>query len=68
MQNFAQNYFVVKVCKTRRQTPLAPLCSKDVQCQVVSLPEYLKVCLSAGLPDGLFSNQKIPIWVNFGGP
>jgi hypothetical protein len=20
-----------------------------------------------GLPDGLFSNQKIPIWVNFGG-
>jgi hypothetical protein len=21
-----------------------------------------------GLPDGLFSNQKIPIWVNFGGP
>jgi hypothetical protein len=20
------------------------------------------------LPDGLFSNQKIPIWVNFGGP
>jgi hypothetical protein len=22
----------------------------------------------AGLPDGLFSNQKIPIWVNFGGP
>jgi hypothetical protein len=21
----------------------------------------------AGLPDGLFSNQKIPIWVNFGG-
>jgi hypothetical protein len=23
---------------------------------------------NAGLPDGLFSNQKIPIWVNFGGP
>jgi hypothetical protein len=22
----------------------------------------------AGLPDGLFSNQKFPIWVNFGGP
>jgi hypothetical protein len=21
-----------------------------------------------GLPDGLFSCQKIPIWVNFGGP
>jgi hypothetical protein len=21
-----------------------------------------------GLPDGLFSNQKIPIWVNFGRP
>jgi hypothetical protein len=21
----------------------------------------------AGLPDGLFSNQKVPIWVNFGG-
>jgi hypothetical protein len=21
-----------------------------------------------GLPEGLFSNQKIPIWVNFGGP
>jgi hypothetical protein len=20
-----------------------------------------------GLPDGIFSNQKIPIWVNFGG-
>jgi hypothetical protein len=20
------------------------------------------------LPDGLFSNQKIPIWVNYGGP
>jgi hypothetical protein len=24
--------------------------------------------LAAGLPDGLFSNQKIPIWVYFGGP
>jgi hypothetical protein len=23
--------------------------------------------LAAGLPDGLFSNQKIQIWVNFGG-
>jgi hypothetical protein len=23
--------------------------------------------LTAGLPDGIFSNQKIPIWVNFGG-
>jgi hypothetical protein len=23
---------------------------------------------SAGLPDGLFSNQKSQIWVNFGGP
>jgi hypothetical protein len=23
--------------------------------------------ISAGLPDGTFSNQKIPIWVNFGG-
>jgi hypothetical protein len=22
----------------------------------------------SGLPDGLFSNQKIPIWVNFGVP
>jgi hypothetical protein len=22
----------------------------------------------AGLPDGIFSNPKIPIWVNFGGP
>jgi hypothetical protein len=22
----------------------------------------------AGLPDGIFSNQKFPIWVNFGGP
>jgi hypothetical protein len=22
--------------------------------------------LAAGLPDGIFSNQKIPIWVNFG--
>jgi hypothetical protein len=22
----------------------------------------------AGLPDGIFSNQKMPIWVNFGGP
>jgi hypothetical protein len=24
--------------------------------------------LSSGLPDGLFSNQKVPVWVNFGGP
>jgi hypothetical protein len=23
--------------------------------------------LNAGLPDGIFSNRKIPIWVNFGG-
>jgi hypothetical protein len=23
--------------------------------------------LRPGLPDGMFSNQKIPIWVNFGG-
>jgi hypothetical protein len=22
----------------------------------------------AGLPDGSFSNQKVPIWVNFGWP
>jgi hypothetical protein len=22
----------------------------------------------AGLPDGLFSSKKIPIWLNFGGP
>jgi hypothetical protein len=21
-----------------------------------------------GLPDGIFSNQNIPIWVNYGGP
>jgi hypothetical protein len=25
-------------------------------------------CEKSGLPDGSFSNQKIPIWVNFGGP
>jgi hypothetical protein len=24
--------------------------------------------LDAGLPDGLFSNQKSQVWVNFGGP
>jgi hypothetical protein len=24
--------------------------------------------LQAGLPDGLIFKQKIPIWVNFGGP
>jgi hypothetical protein len=24
-------------------------------------------CRCAGLPDGIFSNQKISIWVNFGG-
>jgi hypothetical protein len=30
---------------------------------------YLKnLSWVAGLPDGLFSNQKIPIWVNFRGP
>jgi hypothetical protein len=23
---------------------------------------------SSGLPDGLFTNKKIPIWVKFGGP
>jgi hypothetical protein len=23
---------------------------------------------ASGLPDALFSKQKIPIWVNFGGP
>jgi hypothetical protein len=27
-----------------------------------------KLKLKSGLPDGLFSNQKIPIWVNFGEP
>jgi hypothetical protein len=25
-------------------------------------------CYIAGLPDGLFLNQNIQIWVNFGGP
>jgi hypothetical protein len=24
--------------------------------------------IETGLPDGLFSKPKIPIWVNFGGP
>jgi hypothetical protein len=27
----------------------------------------MDVCMP-GLPDGLFSNQKFQIWVNFGGP
>jgi hypothetical protein len=30
--------------------------------------EKRKETFGPGLPDGLFSNQKIPIWVNFGGP
>jgi hypothetical protein len=25
------------------------------------------VTTRAGLPDGIFTNQKIPIWLNFGG-
>jgi hypothetical protein len=29
---------------------------------------YLRLASAAGLPDGFFSNQKVPIWVNFGGP
>jgi hypothetical protein len=29
---------------------------------------YLKRVYLPGLPDGLFSNQKYQIWVNFGGP
>jgi hypothetical protein len=32
----------------------------------VVLDEPDGVC-NTGMPDGLFSNQKIPIWVNFGG-
>jgi hypothetical protein len=34
-------------------------------CQEVLLRQS---CSEPGLPDGLFSNQKIPIWVNFGWP
>jgi hypothetical protein len=30
--------------------------------------EFFKRRLGAGLPDGIFSYQKIPIWVYFGGP
>jgi hypothetical protein len=25
------------------------------------------MCRLTGLPDGIFSHQKIPIWVNYGG-
>jgi hypothetical protein len=28
---------------------------------------YCKTVVGAGLPDSIFSKQKIPIWVNFGG-
>jgi hypothetical protein len=31
------------------------------------LSKEFKEDSAAGLPDGIFSNQKIPIWVNFGG-
>jgi hypothetical protein len=32
-------------------------------------PKTISFALSAsGLPDGIFSNQKIQIWVNFGRP
>jgi hypothetical protein len=29
--------------------------------------EFSSALAQAGLPDGLFSSPKIPIWVNFGG-
>jgi hypothetical protein len=35
--------------------------------QIIWKKSYIKAC-QAGLPDGLFSNQKSQIWVNFGGP
>jgi hypothetical protein len=35
-------------------------CMDEFEAWFLSLP--------AGLPDGLFSNQKSQIWVNFGGP
>jgi hypothetical protein len=30
--------------------------------------KQISLILLSGLPDGLFSNQKVQIWVNFGGP
>jgi hypothetical protein len=36
--------------------------------ELISLLNTSAVGSFAGLPDGLFSNQKSQIWVNFGGP
>jgi hypothetical protein len=31
------------------------------------MQELKVLVMRAGLPDGIFSKQKIPIWINFGG-
>jgi hypothetical protein len=46
-----------------------PLCTKKNLATLLNCKLNSKICRSAtGLPDGIFPNQKIPIWVNFGGP